>query len=50
MGVALARARSVLIVVAAPATTNGHFDNAPASGSTFASVFDTWYGTTFTDL
>jgi hypothetical protein len=31
------------VVVAAPNQANSHFDGTPASGSTFATVFDTWY-------
>jgi hypothetical protein len=34
------------LVVAAPVAVDGLFDNTPASGTTFASLFNTWYGST----
>jgi hypothetical protein len=34
------------LVVAAPASVDGLFDRTPSSGSTFASLFNTWYGST----
>jgi hypothetical protein len=34
------------LVVAAPVALNALFDNTPASGTTFASLFNTWYGST----
>jgi hypothetical protein len=34
------------LVVAAPATTDGLFDRTPSAGTTFASLFNTWYGST----
>lgn len=34
------------LVVAAPAIADGLFDRTPSAGSTFASLFNTWYGST----